>query len=267
MNPKAWDDIFTMPEPGRSEKPRTNGFTMVLDKGLGARSTQDLMDTASDQIDYLKLSFGTSAFYTEKVLREKIELVRAAGVHIYPGGTFLEVTVWQERYEQYLQRAQQLGFSAIEVSDGTLEMSDQVRADCIKRALDSGFIVVTEVGKKSPDEKVAVAEMHRLIAHDLELGASQVIVEAREGGKGVGVFDASGSVDNTEVDAIVNGVANPDQLMWEAPLKNQQQYMILRFGNNVNLGNIPTSDVLALEALRQGLRGDTLKRALQRGRS
>jgi phosphosulfolactate synthase len=98
------------------------------------------------------------------------------------------------------------------------------------------------------------------------LGASQVIVEAREGGKGVGVFDASGSVDNTEVDAIFEGVSNPDQLMWEAPLKNQQQYMILRFGNNVNLGNIPTTDILALEALRQGLRGDTLKRALERGK-
>jgi phosphosulfolactate synthase len=266
MNPNAWDDIFTMPEPGRSAKPRTNGFTMVLDKGLGARSTLDLMDTAADQIDFLKLSFGTSAFYTEKVLREKIELVRAAGVHIYPGGTFLEVTVWQDRYDEYLKRAKELGFSAIEVSDGTLEMSDQLRGDCIKRALDAGFTVLTEVGKKSPDEKVAVTEMHRLIAHDLELGASQVIVEAREGGKGVGVFDASGSVDNTEVDAIFEGISNPDQLMWEAPLKNQQQYMILRFGNNVNLGNIPTTDILALEALRQGLRGDTLKRALERGR-
>jgi phosphosulfolactate synthase len=176
------------------------------------------------------------------------------------------VTVWQERYAEYLQRARELGFSAIEVSDGTLEMDDSTRSDCIKRALDSGFAVLTEVGKKSPDEKVAVAEMHRLITHDIELGATQVIVEAREGGKGVGVFDASGSVDNTEVDAIYNGVADPDQLMWEAPLKNQQQYMIMRFGNNVNLGNIPTTDVLALEALRQGLRGDTLKRALQRGR-
>jgi phosphosulfolactate synthase len=224
------------------------------------------MDTAADQIDFLKLSFGTSAFYTEKILREKIELVRAADVHIYPGGTFLEVTVWQERFGEYLKRAKELGFNAIEVSDGTLEMNDRVRGDCIKRALDSGFVVLTEVGKKSPDEKVAVAEMHRLIAHDIELGASLVIVEAREGGKGVGVFDASGSVDNTEVDAIFNGVTNPDQLMWEAPIKHQQQYMILRFGNNVNLGNIPTTDVLALEALRQGLRGDTLKRALQRGR-
>jgi phosphosulfolactate synthase len=223
------------------------------------------MATAADYVDYLKFSFGTSAFYDEKVLREKVEITTDAGVDVYPGGTFLEVTVWQGRYAEYLERAKALGFTAIEVSDGTLEMTDAQRADCIKRALDAGLKVVTEVGKKSPDDKIATAEMHHLVAHDLELGAAVVIVEAREGGTGVGVFDKSGAVDESEVDAIVSGVAEPDKLMWEAPLKSQQQYMILRFGNNVNLGNIPTTDVLALEALRQGLRGDTLKRAIARG--
>jgi phosphosulfolactate synthase len=246
-------------------KPRTSGFTMVLDKGLGPRATVDLMATAADYIDSLKFTFGTSAFYDESLLREKVEIVTGAGVDIYPGGTFLEVSVWQNCYAGFLQRARELGFTAIEVSDGTLEMTDEVRADCIKRALDAGFKVVTEVGKKSPDEKVAVAEMHRQIASDLELGALLVIVEAREGGKGIGVFDKSGAVDESEVDAIVAGVDDPDKLMWEAPLKNQQQYMILRFGSNVSLGNIPTTDVLAMEALRQGLRGDTLKQAIARG--
>jgi phosphosulfolactate synthase len=97
------------------------------------------------------------------------------------------------------------------------------------------------------------------------LGALLVIVEAREAGRGVGIFDKSGAVDESEVDQIVSGVADLDKLMWEAPIKNQQQYLILRFGNNVSLGNVPTTDILALEALRQGLRGDTLKRALERG--
>lgn len=262
---KAWKDVFHMPEPGRSMKPRENGFTMVLDKGLGQYEVEDLMSTAADYIDFLKFSFGTSAFYDENVLREKVEIATDAGVDVYPGGTFLEVTVWQGRYSEYLRRASELGFTGIEVSDGTMEMSDEMRADCIKRALDAGFKVLTEVGKKSPDEKVAVAEMHRLIAHDLELGAVQVIVEAREAGRGVGIFDKSGAVDEGEVDRIVAGVADLDKVMWEAPLKNQQQYLILRFGNNVSLGNVPTTDVLALEALRQGLRGDTLKRALARG--
>lgn len=266
MSKNAWKDVFAMPEPGRSQKPRSNGFTMVLDKGLGRQTTLDLMETAAAQIDFVKLSFGTSAFYSEDILRKKIKIVTDAGVDIYPGGTFLEVTVWQDRLEAYLQRTKQLGFTAIEVSDGTLEMTDQVRADCIRRAVDAGLKVITEVGKKSPDEKVATQEMHRLIEHDLELGALLVIVEAREAGKGVGIFDPSGAVNEREVDQIIAGVSDMDKLMWEAPIKNQQQYLILRFGNNVNLGNIPTTDILALEALRQGLRGDTLKRALARGR-
>jgi len=265
MTEKAWEGVIRAPEPGRSMKPRTNGFTMVLDKGLGRNAVQDLMDTASDYIDFLKFSFGTSAFYDEKVARDKIQIATSAGVDVYPGGTFLEVTVWQDRYSQYLEKADDLGFTAIEVSDGTMEMTSAVREDCVKRALDAGFKVITEVGKKSPDEKIALAEMHQLIEHDITLGASLVIIEAREGGKGVGVFDQAGAVDETEVDEIVAGVKDLEKLMWEAPIKNQQQYMILRFGNNVNLGNIPTTDVLALEALRQGLRGDTLKRALERG--
>jgi phosphosulfolactate synthase len=262
---KAWQGVFGMPEPGRSMKPRGNGYTMVLDKGLGRHATEDLMATAADYVDFVKFSFGTSAFYDEQVIREKVEIVTGAGVDIYPGGTFLEVTIWQNRYADYLRRAKELGFTAIEVSDGTLEMELDLRADCIKRALDAGFTVLTEVGKKSPDEKVATAEMHRQIAHDVRLGAALVIVEAREAGKGVGVFDKSGAVDESEVTDIVAGVDDLDKLMWEAPIKNQQQYMIMRFGNNVSLGNIPTTDVLALEALRQGLRGDTLKRAIARG--
>jgi phosphosulfolactate synthase len=223
------------------------------------------MDTASDYIDYLKFSFGTSAFYDEDVARDKIQIATSAGVDVYPGGTFLEVAVWQGRYAQYLARAKDLGFSAVEVSDGTMEMSLEVRRDCIMHAIDAGFRVITEVGKKSPDEKLALQEMHQMIEHDIKLGASLVIIEAREGGKGVGVFDKTGAVNEAEVDEIVAGVKDLEKLMWEAPIKSQQQYMILRFGNNVNLGNIPTTDVLALEALRQGLRGDTLKRALKRG--
>jgi len=265
MTNKAWNGVFRIPEPGRSAKPRSNGFTMLLDKGLGRYGTEDLMATAADYIDFLKFSFGTSAFYDERVLREKVEIVTSAGVDVYPGGTFLEVAVWQNRYPDYLRRANELGFTAIEVSDGTMEMSDECRSDCIKRALDAGFKVLTEVGKKSPDQKLAIVEMHQLISHDLELGALLVIVEAREAGKGVGIFDKSGAVNESEVDQIVSGVADLDKLMWEAPIKNQQQYLILRFGNNVSLGNVPTTDILALEALRQGLRGDTLKRALERG--
>lgn len=264
MNDSAWRNVIDMPAPGRSAKPRSDGFTMVLDKGLGAGAVGDLMQTAAHAIDFLKLSFGTSALYTQGVLREKIDLAKAAGVEVYPGGTLLEVAVWQDRYGDFLQRARELGFTAVEVSDGTVTMSAEVRSDCVRRALDAGFTVLTEVGKKSPEEKIAFTEMHEQIGRDLELGASMVILEAREGGKGVGVFDDQGAIDESAVEAIVQGVKQPSRLMWEAPLKSQQQYFILEFGNHVNLGNIPTTDVLALEALRQGLRGDTLKQALGR---
>jgi len=257
----AWEGVFEMPCPGRSRKPRKTGFTMVIDKGLGLARTQDLIETAADVVDDVKLSFGTSAFYSGHVLKKKNDMLRAAGIDCMPGGTFLEVSVWQGRYKEFLKRAKDLGFTMIEVSDGTIEMSSDTRKDCIKRALDAGFRVISEVGKKDPNEKIAISLMHEEIAADLALGAYKVIVEAREAGKNIGIFDKDGKTRMDEVDAILSGVEDPDVLVWEAPIKNQQQDLILRFGVNVNLGNIPPDDVLALEALRQGLRGDTLKRA------
>ena len=259
---KAWNGVFRMPVQGRTAKPRTKGVTMVLDKGLGLHATEDLMAVGADYIDYLKLSFGTSALYDDDLTRQKTALVTGARVAIYPGGTFLEIAVAQGRYDQYLARARDLGFDAIEVSDGTIDMSLALREDVIKRALDQGFAVVSEVGKKDPNEKIAADLMHRQIASDLALGVSKVIVEARESGRGVGIYDRSGAVDGGEVDLILAGVENLDDLMWEAPIKSQQLYMINRFGVNVSLGNVAVGDVLAVEALRVGLRGDTLKPAL-----
>ena len=257
----AWDNVFDMPVAGRSDKPRSTGFTMLIDKGLGPAATEDLVETAGHVIDDVKLTFGTSAFYGEDLLIRKNEILRDADIDVMPGGTFLEVAVWQGRYPEYLARARELGFNAIEVSDGTIEMDAQTRKDTIKRALDAGFRVISEVGKKDPNEKIAFSLMHEEIASDLELGAFKVIVEARAAGKGVGIFDKDGKVKDDEVDSIVAGVDDPGVLIWEAPIKNQQQHLILRFGTNVNLGNIPPEDILALEALRCGLRGDTLKQA------
>ncbi|MBM3310176.1 MAG: phosphosulfolactate synthase [Candidatus Aminicenantes bacterium] len=258
---KSWEGVISMPVPGRSAKPRSHGLTMVIDKGLGRRGLEDLLDTAGDYIDILKLTFGTSAFYDRKLLRKKTEKLRERKVEAMPGGTFLEVAVWQGVVREYLVRARELGFSAIEVSDGTIDIAPDVRADLIRRARDFGFRVLTEVGKKDPREAVALDVQHRLIAQDLRNGASEVIIEAREAGKGVGIFDQDGKTRMDEVEAVLAGVSDPSRLVWEAPLKNQQQDLILRFGPNVNLGNIPPEEVLALEALRQGVRGDTLKRA------
>ncbi len=258
---KAWEGAFQIPCPGRSRKPRQAGLTMVLDKGLGENFLQDLLRIAADYIDIIKLTFGTSAFYDRDVLIQKNKLIVSSGIEVMPGGTFLEVAIWQNRFNAYLKRARELGFSAIEVSDGTIAMSRETRKNAIRRALDEGFKVITEVGKKDPSEALPLELIHKLIEEDLACGASKVIIEAREAGKGVGIFDGEGKTRGDEIDRILAGGASPDALIWEAPLKNQQQDLILRFGPNVNLGNIPPEEVLALEALRQGLRGDTLKRA------
>jgi len=267
MSPvKSFDGIFEMPVPGRSIKPRTEGVTMVIDKGLGLNAAEDLVDSAGDFIDFIKLTFGTSAFLDLDYLAQKTEMIKDADIYVCPGGTFLEVTVWQGTYTKYLRRCKELGFNAIEFSDGTIEVDMQTRADCIKRAVDMGFKVVSEVGKKDPSEKVALDLMHKEIASDLECGAFKVIVEAREAGKGVGIYDAEGKVKQDEIDNIIAGVDDPTKLEWEAPIKSQQQYLIMRFGTNVNLGNVSPEEILALEALRQGLRGDTLKQAYRKSR-
>ncbi len=258
---RAWEGVFRFPVEGRSKKPRKTGFTMILDKGLGIEETKDLIKTSSEWIDNIKLSFGTSAFYDEELLKEKNRIIRESGVEVMPGGTFLEVAIWQKAYAQYLERAKKLGFTTIEVSDGTIQIDLKERREIIRKALDAGFKVISEVGKKDPNEKVAVSLMHQEIAADLESGAFKVIVEAREAGKGVGIYDKEGKVKEDEIDGIVSGVKDTDKLIWEAPIKNQQQHLIVRFGVNVSLGNIPPADILALEALRQGLRGDTLKKA------
>jgi phosphosulfolactate synthase len=261
MNKKAWEGIIRMPVEGRSRKPRTSGLTMVIDKGIGLHQMDDLLKNAADYMDVIKLTFGTSAFYDKKLLRKKNEEITHVGIDIMPGGTFLEVAFWQGVVDKYLDRAKELGFSAIEVSDGTIDIDPAMRKDVIKKSVDKGFKVITEVGKKDPKDVLPMALVHRLIAEDISSGAFKVIIEAREAGKGVGIFDKDGRTRKDEMENIIAGVADPNSLIWEAPLKNQQQDLILRFGLNVNLGNIPPEEILALEALRQGVRGDTLKKA------
>jgi len=261
MKEKAWNGIFEMPVGGRSKKPRETGLTMVIDKGIGPYLLKDLLKVASEYIDVIKLTFGTSAFYSKNLLKEKNELITSAKMDVMPGGTFLEVAIWQGVLDDYLKRARELGFSAIEVSDGTIEIDRKTRADVIKKSLDMGFKVISEVGKKDPKEVLPISLIHQLIGEDIENGASKVIIEAREAGKGVGIFDQEGRTKRDDIENIIAGVGDLNCLIWEAPLKNQQQDLILRFGIDVNLGNIPYDEVLALEALRQGVRGDTLKRA------
>ena len=260
---KAWSEAFDFPLPGRSTKPRTRGQTMVIDKGMGLTETRELLELASDYVDYIKLTFGTSAFYSTRLLKQKISLVKSYGVEIFPGGTFLEIAVLQNRLDSYLERALELGFTFIEVSDGTIEMSPEIRRQAIMNAVALGLGVISEVGKKDPREYTPEKRMQEQIAADLEHGAQKVIVEGRESGKGVVIYDDQGGIRVEDLERLLRGVPSLDSILWEAPLKNQQEHLIKRLGPNVNLGNIQPSDVLGVEALRVGLRGDTLKMCIE----
>lgn len=261
---KRWQELLQFPLGDRFSKPRTNGLTMIIDKGLGLGETRDLLNLAGDYIDFFKLGFGTSALYYNEVLEEKIHLVSSRGVHIYPGGTFLEVAILQDKLRQYLAMARDFGFTAIEVSDGTIDLDLKTRAEAITTAAEMGFKVLSEVGKKDPNDEFEIKEIVQLVNHDLNYGASHVIVEGRESGKAVGLYDKEGNLILSDLEELVHSIGDATRLIWEAPIKEQQQELVIRFGPNVNIGNVNPHEVLALEALRVGLRADTLKSVLQR---
>jgi len=254
----AWDDIIKLPLGIRSKKPRNKGLTMVIDKGLGIEETKDLLEVAGEYIDFLKLGFGTAAFYAKDLLKQKIDLVQEYNVEIYPGGTFLEAAFFQGRAASFLDRAKELGFRFVEISDGTINLKPSERKQLIEMALDRNFQVLTEVGKKDNKVKVSVENLIEQVEKDLDLGAYKVIMEGRESGKNIGLYDDSGKLIENKYEKFTNKLVNADDIIWEAPLKNQQFDFIVKMGSDVNLGNIASNEVLALEALRTGLRGDTL---------
>jgi phosphosulfolactate synthase len=256
---KAWSDVFSHLDE-RSRKPRTAGVTMVIDKCQGLTNMADLLALTGDYVDHWKLSFGTSALLDDDVLRQKITLARDNNLLVYPGGTLTEFAVLKGVYPEFVRRAYELGFNGLEISDGTIHLMPDIRHELIGMALEAGLTVVSEVGKKDPREQPSAAKLAEQALLDFESGASWVIVEARESGKGVGVYGADGSVHEGDIDTIAAMLnSHLDRLIWEAPLKNQQEYLILRFGPDVGLGNIQPREVLATEALRAGLRFETLR--------
>jgi phosphosulfolactate synthase len=266
LKTKAWDRVLPQLVPDRiTTKPREQGLTMVLDRCQALHATEDLLALTGDYVDHIKLSFGTSVFLDEGLLRRKIEITRARDIDIYPGGTLMEATLIQGAYPQYVNRAQELGFTALEISDGTITMSRQTRDDCIKRALDAGLKVISEVGKKDPAIQFSPMQICDQIAGDLAMGVDKVIIEARESGRGIGIYDENGVLREDEMTAIVNCLGDSrGDVIWEAPLKKQQVALILRCGPNVSLGNIKPRDVLGLEALRCGLRFETFRHLVPR---
>jgi len=260
-NLKTWDGLLKAPLTGRNAKPREQGISFISDKGLSVQEARQLAETAGDYIDRVKMAFGTTLLLKKSIVREKILVYTSAGIEVNPGGTCTELAFSQGVYEEYLKQAKEIGFTTIEVSDGTIDVTDKEREYMITAALKAGFKVVSEVGKKDTTKQLALEEVIRQIKRDLEYGVSKVTIESRGSAKGIGVHDESGNIKGDYVDQITTAV-DVEILIWEAPSKDSQEYFIKRFGNNVNLGNIQPQDVIALEGLRQGVRGDTFRLTL-----
>jgi phosphosulfolactate synthase len=245
----------------KRERKSLDGLTMMLDKGMGPVSIIDFLELSGDYVDFAKFGWGTSAIHNRDLIMEKTEIYESYDVIPYPGGTLFEIAYQQNKLPEFLDEADNLGFQAIEISDGTININQSDREECIHKVKESGFMTITEVGKKDPiqDIKLTVQDRVDLIKFDLDAGADKVLIEGREGGKGIGIYDNNGKVKEDEINLLVEKVDN-NQIIWEAPQKDQQVYLILKFGPNVNLGNIPPEEITALETLRQGLRGDTLGR-------
>jgi phosphosulfolactate synthase len=238
--------------PDRTRKPRNSGLTMVMDKGLSLRAAEDLVSVGSDYIDYLKLGFGTSVFTPD--VKKKIEVYESAGVRTYLGGTLFEAYVVRDMFDEYVELINKLGIKSIEVSDGSYEMDQDIKTEYIKR-LSEKYYVLSEVGSKKKDVLYSPEEWVEMMASELKAGSRKVIAEARESGT-TGIYNSDGSVNKTLIDKLSDEVGF-DSIIWEAPLKSQQAWFIKEFGANVNLGNIAPDEIIALESLRYGLRGDT----------
>jgi phosphosulfolactate synthase len=239
--------------PDRTAKPRESGLTHVLDKGLGPSQIEDLAAVAAPYIDIVKLGWGTS--YITHNLRDKILLYQAHAMPVCFGGTLFEVALRQNRVDDYVRTLSELGVGHVEISDGTIAMEEEQKLGMIRR-LARDFKVLSEVGSK--DAKVVLAPYRwvDLIKRELDAGAWKVITEGRESGT-VGVYTPDGEVKSGLVDEIVHQIP-PERLLFEAPNRPQQTWFIKKFGSNVNLGNIPPEEVISVETLRLGLRGDTV---------
>ncbi len=232
---------------------------MVLDKGLGLETAESLMNISGDYVDYLKFGWGTSIVHEQEIIKSKVEMYKSHDITPYTGGTLFELAYKADKLEEFFSQAHELGFPAIEISDGSTEIAHEDKLNCIKRAKENGFEVLSEVGKKNPvlDNNLTLDERIEFMQDELDSGSSLVIVEAREGGKNIGIYDKSGNAKEDEIDYIIENF-DGSKILWEAPNKDQQVFFILKLGNTVNLGNISSDDITSLETLRQGLRGDTL---------
>jgi phosphosulfolactate synthase len=238
--------------PERPNKPRSSGIAMIMDKGLSLSEAENLMETSGELIDFVKLGFGTSVI--TPYVKEKVKLYQEADVKVYTGGTLFEAFLIRNMVDEYKRYIDALGLDAVEISDGSMTLKHDEKCSLIQD-FSRNWTVLSEVGSKDAGVTIAPERWIEMMKTELESGSYKVIAEARESGN-VGIYKSSGEADIALIDLIDKEVGN-DHIIWEAPLKSQQVWFIKHFGANVNLGNIAPLEVIALETLRLGLRGDT----------
>lgn len=238
--------------PERSVKPREKGLTMMMDKGLSLRETENIIDKSGDLIDVAKFGFGTA--YLTNNLQEKINLYKQANIRPYFGGTLFEAFYVRGMFEEYRKLIDKFGLDLAEVSDGSIEIPHDKKCEVI-HTMSKDLTVLSEVGSKEAGIIIHPNKWISMMNTELEAGSWKVIAEARESGN-VGIYRSSGHAHTILVNKILSQV-NQDDILWEAPKKSQQVWFIKLIGSNVNLGNISPQEVIPLETLRVGLRGDT----------
>src|ERR687885_2326196 len=232
-----------------------HGLTHVLDKGLGPRAWEDVLEVAGDHISIVKLGWGTAAVTGN--LERKLDVLREKPIVI--GGTFFEVVYSRDKLDDYKAWLHRLGLTHVEISDGTIDIPRERKLELIADFA-RDFTVLSEVGSKDSSVEYSADEWTAWLREELDAGAWKVITEAREGGT-AGVFDSSGGM-RTELIGEIAATVGHESIVFEAPSKAAQAWFIKQFGPSVNLGNIPPDEVIPLETLRLGLRGDTLKEVL-----
>jgi len=238
--------------PERTKQPRQHGLTMVMDKGLSLRDAESFISVGAPHTDIVKLGFGTS-FVTPN-LRAKIELYQQHNIPVYFGGTLFEAFVIRNQFDDYIAMCKDYNIDVIEVSDGSIVIPHTEKCGYIEKI--SKFAkVFSEVGSKDAAHIIPPYKWIELMSAELSAGASYVIAEAREAGN-VGIYRGSGEVREGLVQEILTKIP-AEKILWEAPQKAQQLYFLELIGCNVNLGNIAPSEIIPLEAMRIGLRGDT----------
>lgn len=238
--------------PDRNIKPREAGITMVMDKGLSVEEARNFLSVADPHVDMVKLGFGTS--YVTPNLTKKLEVYRDHNMPVYFGGTLFEAFLVRNQFEDYIQICKEFGVSYMEVSDGSITIPHAEKCGYIEKLTKHGT-VLSEVGSKDAAHIIPPYKWIELMRAELSAGSTYVIAEARESGN-VGIYRGSGEVREGLVQEILTQIPG-ERIMWEAPQKAQQLYFIELLGCNVNLGNIAPSEVIPLEAMRIGLRGDT----------